>query len=42
MSTRCIIEMEQYIHTMYEDQVKKCQICHHIAFQVILLLSLSP
>uniref|UniRef100_H2UQ13 Non-structural maintenance of chromosomes element 1 homolog n=1 Tax=Takifugu rubripes TaxID=31033 RepID=H2UQ13_TAKRU len=33
LSTRCILEMDQYIHTMYEDQVKKCQICHHIAFQ---------
>uniref|UniRef100_A0A8D2ZFX0 Non-structural maintenance of chromosomes element 1 homolog n=1 Tax=Scophthalmus maximus TaxID=52904 RepID=A0A8D2ZFX0_SCOMX len=33
LSTRCIIEMEPYIRTMYQDQVKVCQICHNIAFQ---------
>lgn len=33
LSTRCIIEMEPYIRTMYQDQVKVCHICHNIAFQ---------
>ncbi|CAK6953276.1 non-structural maintenance of chromosomes element 1 homolog [Scomber scombrus] len=33
LSTRCIIEMESYIRTMYQDQVKVCHICHYIAFQ---------
>ncbi|XP_041838168.1 non-structural maintenance of chromosomes element 1 homolog [Melanotaenia boesemani] len=33
LSTRCIIEMEPYIRTMYQDQVKVCQICHNVAFQ---------
>lgn len=33
LSTRCIIEMESYIRTMYPDQVKMCHICHNIALQ---------
>ncbi|KAK5866203.1 hypothetical protein PBY51_020412 [Eleginops maclovinus] len=33
LSTRCIIEMEPYIRTMYQDQVKVCHICRNIAFQ---------
>ncbi|XP_028257245.1 non-structural maintenance of chromosomes element 1 homolog [Parambassis ranga] len=33
LSTRCIIEMEQYIRKMYPDQVKVCYICHNVAFQ---------
>ncbi|XP_068178217.1 non-structural maintenance of chromosomes element 1 homolog isoform X1 [Antennarius striatus] len=33
LSTRCIIEMEPYIRTMYQDQVKACHICHNTAFQ---------
>ncbi|KAM3877090.1 non-structural maintenance of chromosomes element 1 homolog [Diretmus argenteus] len=33
LSTRCIIEMELYIHAMYRDQVKMCHICQVIAFQ---------
>ncbi|XP_029137744.1 non-structural maintenance of chromosomes element 1 homolog isoform X2 [Labrus bergylta] len=33
LSTRCIIEMEPYIRTMYQDQVKVCHICHNIAIQ---------
>nr|XP_057913158.1 non-structural maintenance of chromosomes element 1 homolog isoform X2 [Doryrhamphus excisus] len=33
LSTRCIIEMESYIRTMYQDQVKECRICHSVAFQ---------
>ncbi|KAF0037626.1 hypothetical protein F2P81_010500 [Scophthalmus maximus] len=37
LSTRCIIEMEPYIRTMYQDQVKVCQICHNIAFQPVTL-----
>ncbi|XP_032419501.1 non-structural maintenance of chromosomes element 1 homolog isoform X1 [Xiphophorus hellerii] len=33
LSTRCIVEMEPYIRTMYQEQVKVCHICHNIAFQ---------
>uniref|UniRef100_A0A3Q0SFF7 Non-structural maintenance of chromosomes element 1 homolog n=1 Tax=Amphilophus citrinellus TaxID=61819 RepID=A0A3Q0SFF7_AMPCI len=33
LSTRCIIEMEPYIRTMYQDQFKECHICRNIAFQ---------
>ncbi|XP_061684729.1 non-structural maintenance of chromosomes element 1 homolog isoform X2 [Syngnathoides biaculeatus] len=33
LSTRCIIEMEQYIRNMYQDQIKVCRICRNIAFQ---------
>ncbi|XP_037546249.1 non-structural maintenance of chromosomes element 1 homolog [Nematolebias whitei] len=33
LSTRCIIEMDSYIRTMYQDQVKMCHICHNVAFQ---------
>ncbi|XP_028999922.1 non-structural maintenance of chromosomes element 1 homolog isoform X2 [Betta splendens] len=33
LSTRCIIEMEPYIRTMYQDQVSVCHICHTIVFQ---------
>lgn len=33
LSTRCIIEMEPYIRTMYQDQVKVCHICRNIAIQ---------
>ncbi|XP_039860438.1 non-structural maintenance of chromosomes element 1 homolog isoform X1 [Simochromis diagramma] len=33
LSTRCIIEMEPYIRTMYQDHVKVCHICRNIAFQ---------
>ncbi|XP_077381177.1 non-structural maintenance of chromosomes element 1 homolog isoform X1 [Festucalex cinctus] len=33
LSTRCIIEMEQYIRTMYQDQIKMCPICRNIALQ---------
>ncbi|XP_039672120.1 non-structural maintenance of chromosomes element 1 homolog isoform X1 [Perca fluviatilis] len=33
LSTRCIIEMEPYIRSMYQDQVKVCHICRNIAFQ---------
>lgn len=34
LSTRCIIEMDTYIRTMYQDQVKECHICRNIVFQV--------
>ncbi|XP_076584266.1 non-structural maintenance of chromosomes element 1 homolog isoform X4 [Chaetodon auriga] len=34
-STRCIIEMEPYIRTVYQDQVKVCHICHNMAFQIL-------
>ncbi|XP_077575085.1 non-structural maintenance of chromosomes element 1 homolog [Stigmatopora nigra] len=33
LSTRFIIEMAQYIRTMYQDQVKDCHICRNIVFQ---------
>ncbi|XP_034544907.1 non-structural maintenance of chromosomes element 1 homolog isoform X3 [Notolabrus celidotus] len=33
LSTRCVIEMEPYIRTMYQDQVKVCHMCHDIAIQ---------
>ncbi|KPP70463.1 Non-structural maintenance of chromosomes element 1-like [Scleropages formosus] len=33
LSTRCIMEMEQYIRNIYQDLVKSCAICHNIAFQ---------
>ncbi|XP_074553681.1 non-structural maintenance of chromosomes element 1 homolog [Halichoeres trimaculatus] len=33
LSTRCIIEMEPYIRSMYQDHVKVCHICHNIAIQ---------
>lgn len=33
LSTRCIIEMDTYIRTMYQDQVKECHICRNIVFQ---------
>ncbi|KAI1884723.1 hypothetical protein AGOR_G00229450 [Albula goreensis] len=33
MSTRCIIEMEQYIRNVYQDLVKPCYMCHSLAFQ---------
>ncbi|TNN35327.1 Non-structural maintenance of chromosomes element 1 [Liparis tanakae] len=33
LSTRCVIEMEPYIRTMYQEQVKVCHICHNIALQ---------
>ncbi|KAM7009560.1 non-structural maintenance of chromosomes element 1 homolog isoform 1-T1 [Tautogolabrus adspersus] len=33
LSTRCIIEMEPHIRTMYQDQVKVCHICRNIAIQ---------
>ncbi|XP_041086143.1 non-structural maintenance of chromosomes element 1 homolog isoform X2 [Polyodon spathula] len=33
LSTRCIMEMEQYIRNMYQDLVKLCNICHNVAIQ---------
>ncbi|XP_021413500.2 non-structural maintenance of chromosomes element 1 homolog isoform X1 [Oncorhynchus mykiss] len=33
LSTRCIMEMEQYIRMLYQDQVKVCHICHNVALQ---------
>ncbi|XP_032896801.1 non-structural maintenance of chromosomes element 1 homolog isoform X2 [Amblyraja radiata] len=33
LSTRCIMELEQYIRNMYQDLVKECNICHNIAIQ---------
>ncbi|KAL4659022.1 hypothetical protein GN956_G3406 [Arapaima gigas] len=33
LSTRSIMEMEQYIRNTYQDLVKSCAICHNIAFQ---------
>ncbi|XP_023672312.1 non-structural maintenance of chromosomes element 1 homolog [Paramormyrops kingsleyae] len=33
LSTRCIMEMEQYIQKIYQDMVKTCAICHNVVFQ---------
>ncbi|XP_006011582.1 non-structural maintenance of chromosomes element 1 homolog isoform X1 [Latimeria chalumnae] len=33
LSTRCIMEMEQYIRNVYQDCVRMCNICHNIAIQ---------
>uniref|UniRef100_V9L1I5 Non-structural maintenance of chromosomes element 1 homolog n=1 Tax=Callorhinchus milii TaxID=7868 RepID=V9L1I5_CALMI len=33
LSTRCIMELEQYIRNMYQELVKECNICHNIAIQ---------
>ncbi|XP_076865375.1 LOW QUALITY PROTEIN: non-structural maintenance of chromosomes element 1 homolog [Brachyhypopomus gauderio] len=33
LSTRCIIEMEQYTRTIYQDLLKLCYVCHNVAFQ---------
>ncbi|KFP72730.1 Non-structural maintenance of chromosomes element 1, partial [Apaloderma vittatum] len=33
LHTRCIIEMEQYILSNYQDMARKCNICHSLAIQ---------
>ncbi|XP_065541075.1 non-structural maintenance of chromosomes element 1 homolog isoform X2 [Lathamus discolor] len=33
LHTRCIIEMEQYILSNYQDVARKCNICHSLAIQ---------
>ncbi|XP_065267859.1 non-structural maintenance of chromosomes element 1 homolog isoform X3 [Emys orbicularis] len=33
LHTRCIMEMEQYILSNYQDLVRKCNICHSLAIQ---------
>uniref|UniRef100_A0A8C8VIH3 Non-structural maintenance of chromosomes element 1 homolog n=1 Tax=Pelusios castaneus TaxID=367368 RepID=A0A8C8VIH3_9SAUR len=33
LHTRCIMEMEQYILSNYEELAKKCNICHSLAIQ---------
>ncbi|KAK3512093.1 hypothetical protein QTP70_030355, partial [Hemibagrus guttatus] len=33
LSTRCIIEMEQYIRRVYQDLVRLCYVCHNIVLQ---------
>ncbi|XP_071426891.1 non-structural maintenance of chromosomes element 1 homolog isoform X2 [Pithys albifrons albifrons] len=33
LHTRCIIEMEQYILSNYQDVARKCNICHSLAVQ---------
>ncbi|KAM4025194.1 non-structural maintenance of chromosomes element 1 homolog isoform 1-T2 [Anomaloglossus baeobatrachus] len=33
LHTRCIMEMEHYIQSMYQDIVKTCNICHLISIQ---------
>ncbi|XP_078520320.1 non-structural maintenance of chromosomes element 1 homolog [Lissotriton helveticus] len=33
LSTRCIMEMDHYIHTAYQDVVGTCNICHSIVIQ---------
>ncbi|XP_055753327.1 non-structural maintenance of chromosomes element 1 homolog isoform X4 [Salvelinus fontinalis] len=42
LSTRCIMEMEQYIRMLYQDQVKVCHICHNVALQIPKLTFLNP
>ncbi|RXN16096.1 non-structural maintenance of chromosomes element 1-like protein [Labeo rohita] len=34
LSVRCIVEMEQYMRTIYQDLIKVCHVCHNIALQV--------
>ncbi|XP_033373764.1 non-structural maintenance of chromosomes element 1 homolog isoform X2 [Parus major] len=41
LHTRCIIEMEQYILSNYQDVARKCNICHSLAIQAFYLLSLE-
>jgi len=38
LHTRCIIEMEQYILSNYQDAARKCNICHSLAIQVTFVL----
>ncbi|NXI65937.1 NSE1 protein, partial [Anseranas semipalmata] len=33
LHTRCIMEMEQYILSTYQDTARKCNICHSLAIQ---------
>ncbi|XP_067390481.1 non-structural maintenance of chromosomes element 1 homolog isoform X3 [Emydura macquarii macquarii] len=33
LHTRCIMEMEQYILSNYQDMARKCNICHSLAIQ---------
>nr|XP_038042663.1 non-structural maintenance of chromosomes element 1 homolog isoform X3 [Anas platyrhynchos] len=33
LHTRCIMEMEQYILSIYQDTARKCNICHSLAIQ---------
>ncbi|XP_068764673.1 non-structural maintenance of chromosomes element 1 homolog isoform X1 [Struthio camelus] len=33
LHTRCIMEMEQYILSNYQDVARKCNICHSLAIQ---------
>ncbi|KAG9279984.1 non-structural maintenance of chromosomes element 1 homolog [Astyanax mexicanus] len=33
LSTRCIIEMEQYMRLIYQDLIKVCHVCHNVAIQ---------
>ncbi|KAG7316929.1 hypothetical protein KOW79_019227 [Hemibagrus wyckioides] len=33
LSTRCIIEMEQYIRKVYQDLIRLCYVCHNIVLQ---------
>uniref|UniRef100_U3KI28 Non-structural maintenance of chromosomes element 1 homolog n=1 Tax=Ficedula albicollis TaxID=59894 RepID=U3KI28_FICAL len=34
LHTRCIVDMEQYILSHYQDVARKCYICHSLAIQV--------
>ncbi|XP_073795096.1 non-structural maintenance of chromosomes element 1 homolog isoform X3 [Danio rerio] len=33
LSVRCIVEMEPYMRTIYQDMIKVCYVCHNIALQ---------
>ncbi|XP_058625912.1 non-structural maintenance of chromosomes element 1 homolog isoform X1 [Onychostoma macrolepis] len=33
LSVRCIVEMEPYMRTIYQDLIKVCHVCHNIALQ---------
>ncbi|XP_071976493.1 non-structural maintenance of chromosomes element 1 homolog [Engystomops pustulosus] len=33
LHTRCLMEMEHYIQSTYQDMVKTCNICHNVAIQ---------
>ncbi|KAK7174459.1 hypothetical protein R3I93_001619 [Phoxinus phoxinus] len=33
LSVRCVVEMEQYMRTIYPDLIKVCHVCHNIALQ---------
>uniref|UniRef100_A0A671SIL5 NSE1 homolog, SMC5-SMC6 complex component n=1 Tax=Sinocyclocheilus anshuiensis TaxID=1608454 RepID=A0A671SIL5_9TELE len=36
LSVHCIVELEQYMRTIYQDLIKVCHVCHNIALQMHL------